>query len=452
MRFVRSMGAAMVATALVLAGCGGGGGGGSSPPATEAAKPLVLSVKINGADSPASDSYSLNSSDTIEVTSSADVTWASSGDQIRLDRPSSSTTQWKARLLKNTSSGPLLTLKASAGSDAALNKTLTFQLAAGDPRNGTYKVFATNGTRQTLALNFDTLSYSWTDGVNAAVNGSFAEDAAAAGTYVFQSPRITTTANTARFRLAHEAIVGAFPFRVTQTAAESYAIQPFVAARVLETEQAALDGTFNRFGIDIGPTAQTSNTSQFQISGGGTRLTRCNDNIIYRVDKCPAASLQNWAISAGATSGIWSMVDLGNSANTATMSLARIGDQKIFLIAGKGLTDPMTAVFRIGLPESADWPASTGYGTAMPGSWGAVEVLGNNTSTRNGIATDGSAVTATNTFFSMGINGPLGMRSLPNTTTGANYFAMQGAKFFVIGGANDPAHGTNGYLQINLMD
>ena len=95
------------------------------------------------------------------------------------------------------------------------------------------------------------------------------------------------------------------------------------------------------------------------------------------------------------------------------MSVARIGEQKIFLIAGKGLTDAMTAVFRIGLPESADWPAGTGYGTAMPGSWGAVQVNADNTSTRNGIATDGSAVTVANTFFSMGLNGPLGMRSLP---------------------------------------
>lgn len=44
------------------------------------------------------------------------------------------------------------------------------------------------------------------------------------------------------------------------------------------------------------------------------------------------------------------------------------------------------------------------------------------------------------------------MRSLPNTSTGELYFAMQGAKIFAIIGANDPAHGTNGYLQINLMD
>ena len=445
--------AAAMAAVVAMSGCGGGGGGSTSaapPPA--AVKPLALTVKINGAAAPVSDNYSLNSSDTVEVTASAEVAWTRGGDPVQLDRPASSPTQWQARLLKNTSSASALILKASAGSDAVLNKTLTFQLAAGDPRNGNYRAFATNGTRQTLALNFDTLSYSWTDGANAAVNGSFAEDPGAPGTYVFQSPRITTAANTARFRLAHEAIVGAFPFRVTQSATESYAIQPFVAARVLETEQAALEGTFNRFGIDIGATAQTSNTSQFQISGGGTRLVRCNDNIIYRLDKCPAASLQTWSISAGTISGNWNMVDLGNAANTATMSVARIGEQKIFLIAGKGLTDAMTAVFRIGLPDSADWPAGTGYGTAMPGSWGAVQVNADNTSTRNGIATDGSAVTAANTFFSMGLNGPLGMRSLPNTATGANYFAMQGAKFFVIGGANDPAHGTNGYLQINLMD
>ncbi|HYP70304.1 MAG TPA: hypothetical protein VEP93_05425, partial [Variovorax sp.] len=57
-----------------------------------------------------------------------------------------------------------------------------------------------------------------------------------------------------------------------------------------------------------------------------------------------------------------------------------------------------------------------------------------------------------NTFYPMTSAQPNGMRVLPNTSTGATYFALQGASIFAIIGANDPSHGTNGYLQISLMD
>ena len=74
------------------------------------------------------------------------------------------------------------------------------------------------------------------------------------------------------------------------------------------------------------------------------------------------------------------------------MALARIGDQKILLIAGKSASDPRTAVFRIGVPEGNAWPAGTGYGSATPGLWARVQVSADDTSTRSRVATDGSVV------------------------------------------------------------
>ncbi|SCK61112.1 hypothetical protein VAR608DRAFT_6967 [Variovorax sp. HW608] len=444
--------------AVALASCGGGGGGGGlgGIAATVPKPALTTTVKINGqaATAQSADQYAVKPGDTVEITPSQSVSWTSSSSPVGISANALASTpsQWSAQLVNETSAPATYTVTASAGAAAANTKSLQFVVAGGDSRNGSYKAFATNGTRQTLALNFDTSTYTWTDSNNVVLTGSFAADANEAGTYVFQSARITTVANTARFHLNQDTVVGAFPFVVTQSTTETYAIQPFVASRALETQQAALDGVYNRFGIDVGPSAQSSDISQFQISGGGTTLVRCNDGNISRIELCPPASLQTWQISPGSVSGMWTMVDTASPSNTANIALARIGNQRIFLIAGKSLSDPHTTVFRIGVPESTAWPAGTGYGTATPGSWGRVQVAANNTSTRSGVATDGSAVQTFNTFYSMAPSQPNGMRLLPNTSTGATYFTMQGANIFAIVGANDPSHGTNGYLQISLMD
>jgi hypothetical protein len=45
--------------------------------------------------------------------------------------------------------------------------------------------------------------------------------------YVFASPRIAGVANTARFRVTDDAIVGAFPFYVSALATLQHQVQPF---------------------------------------------------------------------------------------------------------------------------------------------------------------------------------------------------------------------------------
>jgi hypothetical protein len=448
--------AAGILASAALASCGGGGGGGGGGIAGFVPPPaLTASVKINGqaATAQSADQYAVKSGDTVEITPNQGVSWNGSSSPAGIDANGLASTpvQWRAQLVNETSSPATYTVTAS-GVGAANAKSLQFVVAGGDARNGSYSAFSTNGTRQTLALNFDTSAYTWTDSDNAMLSGTFAADANEAGTYVFQSPRINTAANTARFHLNQDTVIGAFPFVVTQSATETFSIQPFVASRALETQQASLDGIYNRFGIDVGPSAQSSDISQFQISGGGTTLVRCNDIGNFRIDLCPTGSLQTWQISPGSVSGMWTIVDTALPSNTANIALARIGNQKIFLIAGKSASDPHTAVFRIGVPESNAWPAGTGYGSATLGSWGRVQVSASNTSTRNGVATDGSAVQTFNTFDPMGASQPNGMRLLHNTATGATYFVMQGANIFAIVGSNDPGHGTNGYLQISLMD
>ena len=436
---------AIILASAALAACGGGGGGGATP-----APALSASVKVNGqaVGAQAADAYAVKPGDTVEITPNQSVDWSSNSAPagVTANALLASPTQWRAQLVNETTSPVTYTVTASAG---GASKALQFQVAGGDARNGSYKAFVSNGSRQTLALNFDSGSYTWTDANDAVLSGSFSADANEPGTYVFASDRIAAVANTARFHLTQDTVVGAFPFLVTQSANVTYAIQPFIASRALETQQAALDGVYNRFAIDVGPNGSTSNISQFRISNGGTQLVRCDDAGIPTIDNCPPAALQAWLITPGSTSGMWTMTEVANPSNTSNIALARVGEQKIFLIAGKSLSDPHAASFRIGVPESTEWPAGTGYGTATSGSWGMVQVAANNTSTRSGIATDGSAVQTTNTFVPMGTGRPTGMRELPGNN-GQLFFAMQGAKIFAIVGSN--SMGTGGYLQLNLMD
>ncbi|MBT2301603.1 hypothetical protein J7E70_14145 [Variovorax paradoxus] len=97
-----------------------------------------MTVRINGVSPSGTDSYAIQAGDVVEVAASAATTWTSSGDNVQLRGASSSTTQWRAGLVKSAAAATTLTLKASAGADAVLNKTLTFTLPAGDPRNGSY--------------------------------------------------------------------------------------------------------------------------------------------------------------------------------------------------------------------------------------------------------------------------------------------------------------------------
>ena len=58
------------------------------------------------------------------------------------------------------------------GGDHAQSERQQFVVAGADVRNGSYKAFATNGTRQTLALNFDTSAYFAIVGANDPSHGT----------------------------------------------------------------------------------------------------------------------------------------------------------------------------------------------------------------------------------------------------------------------------------------
>jgi hypothetical protein len=319
---------------------------------------------------------------------------------------------------------------------------------APDARNGRYKVYATNGTRQTLALNLDSKRYEMTDETGTVASGSFAEDTAEAGSFVFDSSRITSPVNTARFRLATDTVVGSFPFAVAQVTPVSYGVRPFVASRALVKTQAALDGVYNRFGINLTATTGDSSITQIQIANGGATLYLCNDNGIYRIDNCPAASLRTYTVSAGPTVDTWHIVSVTNPSDNGNFGIARIGGENVYLGAGVSSSTPTISQFRIGLPERATWPTIAARGGAANASWGGTSVDAANYA-RMQVLPDGTTATLNATLDSTGTISPLNMRT---ATFGSStlHFASQSSKLFAMVGSRSPA--TAGALEIGLID
>jgi hypothetical protein len=319
---------------------------------------------------------------------------------------------------------------------------------APDARNGRYKVYATNGTRQTLALNLDSKRYEMTDETGTVASGSFAEDTAEAGSFVFDSSRITSPVNTARFRLATDTVVGSFPFAVAQVTPVSYGVRPFVASRALVKTQAALDGVYNRFGINLTATTGDSSITQIQIANGGATLYLCNDNGIYRIDNCPAASLRTYTVSAGPTVDTWHIVSVTNPSDNGNFGIARIGGENVYLGAGVSSSTPTISQFRIGLPERATWPTIAARGGAANASWGGTSVDAANYA-RMQVLPDGTTATLNATLDSTGTISPLNMRT---ATFGSStlHFASQSSKLFAMVGSRNPA--TAGALEIGLID
>lgn len=400
MTFAALWSAVVLCLGLTACGGGGGGGGGSGIGAPMAADASGLAL---------SDSPALRAPDTEEMPS----------------------------------------LTARTATSAALDaQAITARLNAADPRNGVYYVYAadgTNGTRQKLGVNFGTKSYTLTDSQGQATSGTFSEDVAEPGTYVFASDRITSAVNTARFRLTPDAIVGAFPFEKPWSNPVSYQVMPFVAARTFIADPAQLDGTYNRFGVSRNSNGTSdSQMLAMRISGSGKTLEMCFDNTIYRIESCPVASKRTYAITAS-PDFVWTAINIGSPSDLLQFRMARIGGQNVWLSGGYTDAAPNVHVFRIGLQDSPSWPKIRYVGASTEGSWGT-NVFDATTSVRTAVTPEGVTGDLTLPFAAMG--GPQGIRSL-NATGQKKYYAMQNGVLSVIVGTRNPD--TQGYIQVNLF-
>ncbi|WP_157610084.1 hypothetical protein [Variovorax sp. Root434] len=450
----------IVAGAAVLAGglggCGGGGGGGGGAgfpifPTTPVA-PVSLSVTVtvngNAVDANGSGQYAAKPGDTVTIVPNLGSDWSSNSSpagSVSLRKTDISSLKWSAQLANETTAASMFTVTAKASANSAQVKDIVFNVSAGDTRNGRYKVFATNGTRQTLALNFDTMSYEMTDETGTAVSDTFGSDLSEAGTYLFKSSRNTATAINTRFRLATDTVVGSFPFQVAKVPG-TYAVQPFVASRALVTTQPALDGIYTRLGINLQAATRDSNIRQVQVASGGTVVYMCNEAAITSIAACPPASLLTYNVTAGSASDAWNIANVNDPLDAGIFYIARVAGKNVYLSAGTNPKPPNDSVFRIGLAESATWPVSKTSGGDTTGAWGTLDFDATTYSTVL-VRSD-----ATASGFTANLSSPSATISNLRLFTGPSsefYFGTQdGTLSVVVGARSGPVAG---YMQIGLV-
>ena len=458
---------AILPMAVFLSACGGGDGGGggdttnasSTPNATSTTTSpgaSTLSVQVNGVvrTADAAGNIAINAGDAVSISSSQVTGWSSSsvdGASITLRISAIAGTVWAATLLNERTVSGTLTVKATSNGPGA---SVNFVVGAGDARNGKYTVFAANGTRQTLALNFDGRSYDMTDAASQTTSGTLVADTTENGTYRMVSTRNADAAtNTARLRTTADTVVGSFPFANAYASPVSYSVQPFVATRALVTTQSALDGTYNRLTVRATAAGRESFVNQIRVRNGGTFVDICNDAVVYTVVACPAASVRTYAVKPSATAGTWTGVSVTDATDTDSFSVATIGSQNVYIdagtVPGAGASVP-TVQFRIGTPEGA-FNSVTVRGGSTDGAWGSAAVTGTSFNS-TGVLPTGAGTTATLSLPAPGALAPTGMRvAQARSNGGTDYWLAQGGKLGVMVGARNNL-ATQGFLQIGLID
>ncbi|MDM0112044.1 hypothetical protein QTI66_07780 [Variovorax sp. J22R133] len=313
-----------------------------------------------------------------------------------------------------------------------------------DARNGTYRVYAANGSKQTLDLNFDTMRYTMTDAAGVSAGGTFAADGTG---YIFNSSRVTAPTNTARFRMTDNAVVGAFPFNQAGSTT-AFAVQPFVASNSFVTSQAGLAGTYDRVGGNLVPGGTNGqNIRQVLVTTGGTQMQYCNDVAVTAITSC-TSSLTTYNITPGTTANEWRITNSANAADTGQFAIAMVGGEKVYLLAG-GMPaggSPGETVFRIGVVHSAAWPASTAQGADSNGAWGSLNIDASSYVT-NFVRPDGSNGSQSLPLKFPGIGDiKLGL-AIPDAGTGG-YWVVRNKKLVAVAGAGAFA----GYMQIGLVN
>ena len=451
MRLLISL-ACVAALAAGLAGCGGGGGGGGGGGFPVAALTTTVSINGSAATADANGQFAVKPGDTVEITSSLGADWTTSGSNataVSLRNPNVSASKWAAQILNGTAGAVTYTVSAKASANPSLTKATVLSISAGDARNATYRVYATNALQYQLTLDFNANVYTIVnqDGT-APVTDTFSTDSSEPGSFFFKTSRVTSTANMSRFRMTTDAVVGAFPFVDPVAAGTVYAVKPFIGARNLVTSQAQLDGTYNRLGIQRTAASELSQITQTELSAGGTVFKLCASSTIYSIANCPLGTVSTYTVAATEIPGVWQIANVANPADAGRFAMARIGNQNVYLSAGAVPSTPGLYVWRLGVQDTPVWAAATGHGGSTKGNWGTTNMTaaGN---TRSVINPDGTTGAIANVFGDMGLMGPAGMRQFPDGT-GSAYFATYNTKLFTLVGASNAT--TGGYVQLNLLD
>lgn len=324
-----------------------------------------------------------------------------------------------------------------------------------DSRSGLYYVYATNGLKHMLALDFDLSTYGFSDENFHSTQGTFAPDAGNTGTYVFDTARVSTPIRTARFRASFgvPGIVGSFPFAVSPTTPDSFAVQPFVGAMGRASSQAALAGTYNR--VSLWPATGLITTQQIRILPEGTSMQTCQDAALRTIASCPAALLSTYQISASSNFGFWRYVNVDNVSDQGEFAMQVVNSQNVYLAAADANASG-PALFSIGLPEGTSWPDWQGQGgltkdlngdgQLTKGSWSRIAIDATSYR-RSATHSDGSTTNATLAVQGPASGEPFGLRH----ASGGLYtgWIMQSGNLSVMAGRTAT---TPGIVELGMAD
>lgn len=296
-----------------------------------------------------------------------------------------------------------------------------------DPRNGGYAVFAANGRAYTLNIDFDAMRYTMS-GNSGSVERSFVAEG---GGFVVNG--------TARLRLASDLIVGGHDF--------GEGVTPFVAARSLSTNVAAMAGSYNLFSrrVSADGIATTVPATAF-ISGNTLSICESENAPVTTVRLCAPGSrtdYQNLTASGTVVTGI------SATGERFSFSMASSGVAKILLAAG-AMPD-FRQQFRIGLLDSSvgvsfgpehqgpttdgDW-VNMNLVDGLPVFWSSIGALTSDSARLVGVTKSGSA--------------PFSMLTGTSVATNGSIFLMQAYPLIVVIGGSPFFSPASGLLQIAL--
>lgn len=446
------------AVVLGLAGCGGGGGGGGGgglpigfvpapAPAPPAAAELKLTVEIAGsvATPDGAGTYSVRPGQEVVVKASDSVAWAASGGggtATLIQDVDTGATQWVSRFA-NSSKTDAASYKLEASASEGRTKQVNFAVQTGSYDNGDYMVFAANGSRQKLHIDFDAKTYDVTDAAGDKTSGTFSANGTG---WVFSNSRVPGIPNNATFLTLKDSFAGGFPFAVPFSSPVTYKNAPFIATRAFVTTQAKLDGTYDRARVDYTSADRESAIAQIRISDGGTVMKQCVDQKIYRIENCPSGSVATTAVTADTEAGLWTLKDT-SGAVVGKFGIAMVEGDKIYLSAGTS-TALANQVMAIGVPAAATYADFNASGWATDGDINLSTVSPGLYSLT---APGGPGITKSLTLATI-VDAPAGMRiAFDRADASQQYFAMRSSKLDVLIGTRGPSSPTRGYLHIGVI-
>lgn len=312
---------------------------------------------------------------------------------------------------------------ATPGDPSAANNSQSTTTTAVDARNGTYRVFAADGSAADLQLDFDASTYA----MGGSATQAFVSGPAA-------NEYLVTTAT--RFRVGTDLIVGSHDFGSGQV--------PYVAGRSFGTTTGEAQGQFNLASREVAPAGTALTRPGTVVMGNDGTFFVCQlSSFLPRPPSNCSGGLTSYTLTVDATGQYTATPVTGPSTAPFRFYVLRTGGSRLIVSAGDALDDLGSPIrrFRLGLPDVPAVAGGSLSGGSTAGEWVSVAL------TSVSYSATGTVVPGPVTAILAPISGSGSTSLLTGTRTdGARIYVGQAGPLAVVFGV---ATGTgNGLMQI----